>query len=114
MVSRSPWPDCGKRWQGADQQVIESCTLLTTAANEVVAPIHDRMPVFLPAAAHDRWLDPTLTQADTFTDLYRPCPAADLLGFAVSPLVSTTAAYDGPEYIEPAEPRGLFDLPLTV
>ena len=47
------------RWESPDKGVIETCTILTTAANDVLAPIHDRMPVILPPREYDRWLDPS-------------------------------------------------------
>ena len=43
-----------------DKAVIETCTILTTAANAVLAPVHDRMPVIIPPREYDRWLDPSL------------------------------------------------------
>ncbi len=41
-----------------DGQILESCTVLTTAANDVMRPIHDRMPVIVEREWYDRWLDP--------------------------------------------------------
>ncbi len=43
--------------QGDDAPRIRTCTIITTRANELVAPIHDRMPVVLPESAWDEWLD---------------------------------------------------------
>jgi putative SOS response-associated peptidase YedK len=45
-------------WQGAGGEVVESCTILTTAANRVVAAVHDRMPVILAPRDYAAWLDP--------------------------------------------------------
>jgi putative SOS response-associated peptidase YedK len=47
-----------EQWQGPDGKAVASCALLTTQANELVRPVHDRMPVILPPAAWDLWLDP--------------------------------------------------------
>ncbi len=41
----------------APGDVVESCTILTTSANEILAPVHHRMPVILPPDAFDPWLD---------------------------------------------------------
>lgn len=41
----------------APGDVVESCTILTTSANEILAPVHHRMPVILPPDAFDAWLD---------------------------------------------------------
>ncbi len=45
-------------WSPAGPEPIESCTLLTTEANPAVRPLHDRMPLILPPAARQAWLDP--------------------------------------------------------
>jgi putative SOS response-associated peptidase YedK len=47
-----------ERWSAPDGVVIESCTILTTSANELLRPIHDRMPVILDPKDHPAWLDP--------------------------------------------------------
>ena len=52
------------RWQPADGQPLETCTILTTTPNEVVQRIHDRMPVILPSSAYSVWLDPTVRDVD--------------------------------------------------
>lgn len=53
-------------------QRLESCTVITTDANDLTRPIHDRMPVILPAADCATWLDPQLAAAETLCDLLRP------------------------------------------
>lgn len=45
-----------EHWKGADGVVVETCTILTTSANEFMRTIHDRMPVIVPPAAHEAWL----------------------------------------------------------
>ena len=64
-----------------------SATILTTAANELVAPVHDRMPVILDPRDWDAWLDESAS-ADVLRSLLRPAPAEDLVRYAVSPAVS--------------------------
>lgn len=62
-----------------DAPPITSCAILTTASNEAMAPIHDRMPVILSnASALDRWLDPALTEVETLSDLFAPAPSRAL------------------------------------
>jgi len=59
--------------------VIERCAILTTMANEAMAPIHDRMPVMLSdVQALDRWLSPEPVEQSNVADLLRPCPGAEL------------------------------------
>ncbi|PSB54255.1 hypothetical protein C7B61_22460, partial [filamentous cyanobacterium CCP1] len=48
-----------EHWENGNGDVIESCAIITTAANEVLSPIHDRMPVILEPKGYDLWLDPT-------------------------------------------------------
>ena len=61
---------------------VQSCTIVTTDANEVVAPIHNRMPVILGPDQVDTWLDPKGR-----TDSLAPCPADWLECFPVDPRV---------------------------
>jgi putative SOS response-associated peptidase YedK len=81
--------DCWAR-QG---DTIESCALLTTAANPLVEPIHNRMPVLLARDAYAAWLDPDATEAD-LRPLLLPFPASGMEAFPVSPRVNSPAADD--------------------
>lgn len=51
------------------------CTIITTQPNELVAPIHNRMPVILLPEDEDRWLDPDMTAPEEIVSLLRPYPA---------------------------------------
>ncbi|MDX2239904.1 MAG: SOS response-associated peptidase [Leptolyngbyaceae cyanobacterium bins.302] len=83
-------------------EVLETCTILTTAANEMLRPIHDRMPVILHPDEYDRWLDPELNQSTQILPLLQPYPAAAMTSYPVSPLVNK-ATSDRPECIQPLE-----------
>lgn len=76
-----------------------SCTIVTTEANAVVAPVHDRMPVVLPRSAWAAWLDPTNTDVAQLAELLVPAPSALFERIAIGPLVSSVRN-DGPELIE--------------
>jgi putative SOS response-associated peptidase YedK len=54
---------------------LTTCTIITTQPNEVVAPIHDRMPVILLPEDEDLWLDPDVTEPEPIASLLRPYPA---------------------------------------
>jgi putative SOS response-associated peptidase YedK len=82
------------RWESPDKGVIETCTILTTVANAVLAPIHDRMPVILPPVEYTRWLDPALMNTDSLAPLLAPFPPEDMLAFPVSPRVNAPAVDD--------------------
>lgn len=80
---------------------IESCTIITTEANERLRPIHHRMPVILPPGSYAPWLDPASRSAAALA-LLRPYPAADMAATAVSTRVNKVAN-DDPGLIEPLE-----------
>jgi putative SOS response-associated peptidase YedK len=82
------------RWEGPDECVIETCAILTTSANAVLAPIHDRMPVILPPTEYARWLDPALPDTDSLAPLLAPFPPEKMLAFPVSPRVNSPAIDD--------------------
>jgi putative SOS response-associated peptidase YedK len=80
--------------------VLETCTIITTEANEVLKPVHDRMPVILKADDYDRWLDPKENDTDSLQKLLAPYPAGEMTSHAVSKSVNIPDA-DSPELIEP-------------
>ncbi len=80
------------RWRGRRGRVLESFTIVTTNANEVVAPIHDRMPVLLDAAARAVWLDAT-AGAEAWSELLVPT-AATMEAIPVSRKVNDPANDD--------------------
>jgi putative SOS response-associated peptidase YedK len=69
-------------------QRVGTCAILTCAPNELVAPIHNRMPVILPKAARDRWLDRTAKEND-LRALLVPLPSDEMEAHAVSTLVNS-------------------------
>jgi len=86
-------------WRTPDEQWLRSCTIVTTAPNETLTPIHDRMPVILPAAAEAAWLDPA-SDPDELRALLRPLPDEHTVLRAVGDAVND-ANYDGPACLEP-------------
>ena len=54
---------------------MRTCAIVTTRANDLVAPVHDRMPVVLPDDAWDVWLDPRAHDARALQHLLEPAPA---------------------------------------
>jgi putative SOS response-associated peptidase YedK len=86
-------------WEGADSSAIESCTLLTTDANEVVEPIHDRMPVILPSHAYETWLDPS-RDVQQVLPLLKPYPNEPMVAYPVSTAVNSPTV-DDPRCVEP-------------
>lgn len=77
-----------EHWQAPDGEVIESCTILTTAANELMHSIHDRMPVILDPKEYDLWLDPTVQKIEPLQQLLRPYQSEAMMSYPVSTLVN--------------------------
>src|SRR5579859_2503053 len=75
-------------WKNPDGVVLRTCTIITTEANELVTPVHNRMPVILPLQACDAWLDPTLSDEHALLPLLKPYNAQDMLVRPVSRLVN--------------------------
>ncbi len=88
------------RWQRADGQVIQSCTVLTTSPNVLMNPIHDRMPVILSSDDYDRWLDPTMTDQKACATLLSPYSADTMKAVAVSTKVNPPS-YDAADCVQP-------------
>jgi putative SOS response-associated peptidase YedK len=87
---------------------VETCTILTTSANQLMSSIHHRMPVILPEAAWDTWLDPDLDDLDALTELLVPAPDDLLQMWPVDPAVNSPRS-NSPELTRPLEghePRG--------
>jgi putative SOS response-associated peptidase YedK len=101
LRGRRPFGIAGlwERWRGGSEDIV-SCALLTTSANAVVGPVHDRMPVILPPAAFDRWLAPGTQDSAELGALLRPYPSEEMLatrvGFAVN-----NPRVDAPACVEP-------------
>jgi len=69
-------------------QTIQSCTILTTAPNELMRGVHDRMPVILAPQDYDLWLDPGFSRVEELQPLLRPYPAQAMRRYRVSPRVN--------------------------
>jgi putative SOS response-associated peptidase YedK len=72
-----------ERWEGEGGQAINSCTILTTEANEVLRPVHDRMPVILHPDDYELWLDRDVRKRDLVKELLRPYQAEEMIGYPV-------------------------------
>lgn len=77
---------------------IETCTIITTEANQVLEPIHDRMPVILKPKDYDQWLDAKEKDTSKLQKLLLPYPAAEMESYQVSKSVNVPSN-DSPELI---------------
>ena len=89
------------------EMALHSVAVLTTAANEFMTPIHDRMPVLLPRSAWDEWLDPRNHDTDGLAALCVPAAEGTLRSHAVGRAVGNVRNNDA-SLIEPAAPDTLF------
>lgn len=94
-------------WQSPDGSELPSGTVITTRPNELMADIHDRMPVILPESAYEQWLDPDEHPPEEFLDLLGPYPAKELEAYPVSSRVGSPKN-DDRRLIEPVAKDTLF------
>jgi putative SOS response-associated peptidase YedK len=95
-------------WRPDDGPKLESCALLTTEPNELMRPIHDRMPVLLPHESWDPWLDPAVSDVERLRALLRPAPADTMEAIPVSRRVNDPRNDDAACLVREA-PLTLFD-----
>lgn len=76
------------RWRSPAGQVVESCSILTTAPNELLDGVHDRMPVILPQRHYQTWLTAPATEAQRLAELLVPFDASVMQRYPVSSLVN--------------------------
>jgi len=89
-----------EHWEGPDGTSVDSCAILTTLPNDVLRPIHDRMPVILHPSNYNLWLDPQMDKIDRLKPLVCPYPAEEMKAFPVSRRVNSPTR-DDPDCIEP-------------
>lgn len=71
-------------WTSPDGEIIESCTVLTTGPNSLVADLHDRMPVIVPPDKYELWLDPDVRDFEAIRDILNPYDAILMRRYPVS------------------------------
>lgn len=95
-----------ERWTGpvdGETQVVDSCTIVTTDANDSLRDIHDRMPVVLDPAGQVTWLDHHRFLRPLLDGLMRPYPNEGLIAYEVSTKVNKVQ-YEAPDCLDPAAP----------
>jgi putative SOS response-associated peptidase YedK len=102
MKDERPFAFAGlwESWNDNGGPAIRSCTILTTGPNALVAGVHDRMPVILPAGSYDACLDPE-AERDELAALLAPYPEDEMEAYPVSRFVNSPSNND-PRCIEPA------------
>ena len=100
MKSGEPFAMAGlwEMWKDPQGNVVTSCTIITTEANDFLAPIHNRMPVILLREMEARWLDLDIQDAADLAHMLVPSPEDALHAYEVSTLVNN-ARNEGPDLI---------------
>ena len=86
-------------WHSPDGNIVESCAIITTGANELIRGIHDRMPVILPPGHYEAWLQGSTPQ-ETLPGFLAPYPAKEMAAYPVGPAVNSPKN-DTPACIKP-------------
>lgn len=87
-------------WRNPEGSEIRSCTIITTSPNELILPLHNRMPVILSPEKYPDWLEPNDKASDQFLKMLSPFPASEMIAYPVSKLVNAPEN-DIPECIKP-------------
>ncbi len=102
LQSTRPFAFAGlwEHWTPPEGEPLETCTIITTEPNDLMAPIHNRMPVILAPTSYDQWLDPTFQHVEPLKALLRPYPSEELTAYPVSTLVNNPR-HDAPQCLDP-------------
>jgi len=87
-------------WAKPGHEPVVSCAILVTAANELMAKIHDRMPVIVRPEHYAAWLDPKLADAPAIAPMLEQYPAEEMRAYPVSTRVNN-ARNEGPDLVRP-------------
>ena len=89
-------------WQPAGGEIVESCCIITTSANAIMEPIHERMPVILDAEQWSLWLMPHEHKTDHQLPMLRPHEATSMQAWPVSRELNRIGARNDAGLVEPA------------
>jgi putative SOS response-associated peptidase YedK len=89
-------------WKSQEEEQVCTSTIITTEANELLAPIHDRMPVITPEDKFATWLEPSEQDKNALKKLLMPYPSEELEAYEVSAKVNSVQ-YNAPDIIKPKD-----------
>lgn len=87
-------------WHESEPDQLATFTIITGEPNELVAPIHTRMPVIVKPVDYERWLDPDITDPAALTDILSPYPAEEITTYPISKRINSPRNND-PGVIDP-------------
>lgn len=102
LKNRDPFAFAGlwERWEKAPDEIpVKTCTIITTEANDLLQPIHDRMPVILHREDYDKWLNAEANSGESVLPLLRPYPSEEMAFYPVSRHVNNVRN-DDPQCVE--------------
>ncbi len=91
-------------WKSPNGDLVNSCSIITTNPNDLMAPIHNRMPVILSRDSEQVWLDHSIMDSQFLKNMLVPYPAELMIAYEVSTLVNSPRN-NGPECLAPAESK---------
>ena len=91
LKSERPFGFAGlyETWVSPEGQSIHTCTIITTEPNDVVLPVHNRMPVIVPKDKQSLWIDPTVQNQAQLSSVLQPYPSAEMEALALTSPVYT-------------------------
>jgi putative SOS response-associated peptidase YedK len=91
LRDREPMAFAGlwEKWRSPEEDDVESCSIIVTDANELMRPIHDRMPVILSPEDWDAWLETETKDAAGLQGLLKPYSAEEMTAWRVSTMVNS-------------------------
>lgn len=101
LQSKQPFAFAGlwEHWTPAEGEPLETCTIITTEPNDLMASIHNRMPVILAPTSYGQWLDPAFQNIEPLKALLRSYLSEELTAYPVSTLVNNPR-HDAPQCLE--------------
>jgi putative SOS response-associated peptidase YedK len=109
LKSHKPFGFAGlyDRWQSPNNDIIVSCTIVTTEPNKLTTPIHNRMPAILSSKAYDVWLDKNIHDLQKLLSLLVPYNSEEMEAYEVSSMVNSPQN-NNPNLIKPVGKSTLF------
>ncbi|UCD19949.1 MAG: SOS response-associated peptidase [candidate division WOR-3 bacterium] len=90
-----------ENWKGKDGTVLQTCTIITTPPNELMASIHNRMPAIIAVDQRNMWLNREIDDPELLMPLLAPYPAKGMEAYEVSKKVNSPS-YNEPDCMKPA------------
>ncbi|MCX7872180.1 MAG: SOS response-associated peptidase [Verrucomicrobiae bacterium] len=113
MKDDSPFAFAGlwDKWTSPDGSTLYTFTIITTPPNNLIKPIHNRMPAIMPPEDYLKWLDPEISSIHLLKSILKPFPTEKMRYYKVSPMVNNPN-YNSPDCIKPSNPPEQTELHL--